>query len=361
MKTIMLVEDNNEVRNEIYDVFKMEGFDVIEAVNGLEGYLKATNNLPDIIISDIMMPVLNGYKMLQELKNNPITAQIPIIFLSALSSDQDIRKGMNLGAEDYLKKPINTEYLIQATKNKLKKISKFHEQYDNIKTNITNILYHELNTPLSGIIGFSDYLRTQAHELSSDNVKKIAENIYISGERLNKLIKRYLHFSELKLKSLNMAEIKKTRNCDFIEIVDIIRKILELNQYKKRKNDFNVSLVPVKLKIKDYYFNLLMEELIDNAVKFSSPGHKIFIESFVKESTYTIKVKNQGFGLPKEKIMEINDFNQMDTKIYAQNGSGIGLSIVKLIMEIYGEDFEINSVQNAFFEANVSFYRFISK
>ena len=115
----------------------------------------------------------------------------------------------------------------------------------------------------------------------------------------------------------------------------------------------------VELKIKDYLFKLLIEELIDNAVKFSSPGNKIFIKSFVENNIFIIKIKNQGLGLPKEKVMQINDFIQMDTKIFAQNGSGIGLSIVKLIMEIYGSDFEVNSIPNSYFELSLSFNKFI--
>ena len=222
MKKILIVEDNEDVRNELIDIFRMEGFDVSEAVNGLDGYLKASNTLPDLIVSDIMMPVIDGYKMFKELKKNSLTEDIPVIFLSALSSERDVRKGMESGAEDYLKKPVNPDDLIQTTKNKLSKYAKLNKRYEEAKTNIINILHHELNTPLNGVIGFSDYLRTRADELSTDNVKKVADNIYISGKRLNYLAKRYLNYSDLKLISVNIEEIKKTRNCEFIEISEII-------------------------------------------------------------------------------------------------------------------------------------------
>ncbi len=361
MKTILVVEDNNDIRNEISDIFKMENFNVIEAGNGLEGYIKATNNLPDIIISDIMMPVLDGYKMYNELKINTMTEQIPVIFISALSSDNDIRKGMNLGAEDYLKKPLNPDELIQATENKLDKYSKFAKRYDDVKTNITNVLYHELNTPLNGILGFSDYLRIRTNELSTESIKKIADNIYTSGVRLDKLVKRYLYYSELKMDSVNITGIKKLRDCDYIDTDTIINKIVASDEYKNRKTDFELSTSPVDLKIKDYFLELLIRELIDNAVKFSHLGHKIFINSYIENNTFIINVKNEGSGLSKEKIMRINDFNQMNKKQYAQNGSGIGLSIIKLIMEIYGVDFEVDSIPNTFFSVTLSFKKFIEK
>ena len=361
MKTILVVEDNIDVRSEISDIFKMESFNVIEAGNGLEGYIKASSNLPDIIISDIMMPVLDGYKMYNELKSNTMTEQIPVIFISALSADHDIRKGMNLGAEDYLTKPVNPDELIQATENKLDKYSKFAKRYDEVKTNITNVLYHELNTPLNGILGFSDYLRIRTHDLSKESIKDIADNIYTSGIRLDKLVKRYLYYSELKMDSINPAGIKKLRDCEYIDTDTIINKILASEEYKKRKSDFELSSEPVDLKIKDYFLELLIRELIDNAVKFSHLGHKIFINSYVENSTFIINVKNEGSGLSKEKIMKINDFNQLNKKQFAQNGSGIGLSIIKLIMEIYGVEFEIDSIPKTFFSVTLSFKNFIEK
>ncbi len=361
MKTILIVEDNKEVRNEISDIFKMENFNVIEAENGMDGYLKGVHNLPDIIISDIMMPVLDGYKMYKEFKKHSMTEQIPIIFLSALSSDDDIRKGMNIGAEDYLTKPINPNDLIHATESRLKKYDKIEKRFDSVKTNITNILYHEINTPLNGIVGFSDFLRTQVDELSKNDIKKTANYIYKSSFRLNKLVKKYLIYSELKIKSATISGMKKLRNCEYINTEGIINKIINNKEFNKRKDDFNVSVQEVDLKIEEYLFKFLIEELTDNAVKFSSDGNKIFINTFIDNNIYKIQIKNEGSGITKEQIMQINDFNQVNTKEYTQRGSGIGLSIVKLITDIYGNDFEVESIPKTFFSVTVSFSYFIKK
>ncbi|MCF6366454.1 MAG: hybrid sensor histidine kinase/response regulator [Bacteroidales bacterium] len=361
METILIVEDNQQIRSEMTDLFKMENFEVIEAANGLDGFIKAVNNLPDIIISDIMMPVIDGYKMFQELKKNPMTAQIPIIFLSALSTNEDIRKGMNMGVEDYLTKPVDYDDLVTTTENKLEKYSEFEKKYEIIKADITNILYHEINTPLNAVIGFSDYLKTQVHVLSKDNIKKIADNIYSGGKRLHKLVKRYLIYSELRMNSTNISGIKKMRNCDYIDTVKVINEVTDLEKFKHRKEDFEISTEPVELKIEEHLFRLLIEELTDNAVKFSSSGKKISINTYIENGSYILKIKNQGSGLSKEEVMQINDFNQINNHKYAQNGSGIGLSIVKMITDIYGEDFEIESIPKTFFSVILSFKRFIKK
>jgi len=358
MKTILVVEDNTEVRNEIADVFKMEDFEVIEAGNGLDGYIKAVNYLPDIIVSDIMMPILNGYKMYKELKNNANTDQIPVIFLSALSSNEDIRKGMNTGADDYLIKPVNPDDLINAAESKLKKAVEFENKFNDVKINITNILYHEINTPLNGILGFSDYLRTKSDELSKENIKKVAHNIYISGRRLNKLVKKYLAYSELKINTANVRTIKKFRNCQYVNTEDIIKKVIDEDEFNKRENDFKLDLQSVNLKIEDDLFKLLVSELIDNAVKFSKSGQNIFINSFIKKNTFVFQIKNEGSGLSKEQIVQLNDFIQLNTAKYAQNGTGIGLSIVKLVADIYRAELVFDSIPNNYFSVKVSFCNF---
>jgi len=355
MKKILVVEDNHEIREEICDIFKMENYNVIEAETGLDGFMKATNELPDLIISDIMMPVLDGFRMVKELKKNNFTNCIPVVFLSALSSDEDIRIGMNLGADDYLTKPINPNDLINATSSKLDKYSKVDEKFEDVKTSLTNILYHELNTPLNGIIGFSDYLKTNVYEIRKENIKQIVENIYKSGIRLHQLVQKYLCYSELKIKSANISEVKNMRKCQFIETSTIINEIIHSDMCKERESDFDISINDVELKIDRELFKKMIKELIENAIKFSEPGNQISVKTSVNNEKYSIKIKNKGAGMTLKQINSINDFCQFDKKKYAQNGSGIGLSIVKLIMKIYGGNLEISSVPKMFFLVTLTF------
>ena len=121
MYKILIVEDTRLIREEIYDILKLEGYIVLEAENGAVGYLMAMTMLPDLILSDILMPELNGLEMFEKLKKNKKTKNIPLIFLSAKGGNEDIRSGMNAGAEDYLIKPINANELLEVVHRKLKK------------------------------------------------------------------------------------------------------------------------------------------------------------------------------------------------------------------------------------------------
>lgn len=121
MSKILLIEDNKDVRENTADILELENYHVITAENGKIGIQKALEHLPDIIICDIMMPELDGYGVFESLSVHPKTANIPFIFLTAKSEKDDIRKGMNLGVDDYLIKPFEEEDLLGAITCRIKK------------------------------------------------------------------------------------------------------------------------------------------------------------------------------------------------------------------------------------------------
>ena len=119
MYKILVVEDTLAVREEIYDILLLEGYNVFQAKNGLEGYKMAVQENPHLIISDILMPELNGFEMFEKLQKDLKTRHIPFIFLSAKGEKEDVIFGMKLGADDYLTKPIKVNDLVNAAKNKM--------------------------------------------------------------------------------------------------------------------------------------------------------------------------------------------------------------------------------------------------
>ncbi len=121
MKKILLIEDNQDVRETTADILELENYKVTTAENGKIGVEKAKQFMPDVILCDIMMPVLDGYGVFDSLSKNAKTAGIPFIFLTAKSEKADMRKGMNMGADDYLTKPFEEEELLDAIESRLKK------------------------------------------------------------------------------------------------------------------------------------------------------------------------------------------------------------------------------------------------
>ena len=121
MKTILLIEDNKDVRENTAEILTLANYKVLTAKNGKEGVEAAQKENPDIIICDIMMPVLDGYGVLHLLSKSEATAGIPFIFLTAKAERSDMRKGMEMGADDYLTKPFDDIELLNAIESRFKK------------------------------------------------------------------------------------------------------------------------------------------------------------------------------------------------------------------------------------------------
>ncbi len=121
MKTILIIEDQSEMRRNISTILRLEKFRPVAAENGRAGIEAARKEKPDLILCDVMMPDLDGYGVLAELRTDPTTAAIPFVFLTARGEKTDIRSGMNLGADDYLTKPVAKADLLNAIKTRLER------------------------------------------------------------------------------------------------------------------------------------------------------------------------------------------------------------------------------------------------
>ena len=131
---ILVIEDNTEVRENIQEILELSNYEVVTAENGKRGVEKAKTEKPDLIICDIMMPELDGYGVLYMLGKTPETNGIPFIFLTAKTEKSDFRKGMNLGADDYLTKPFEEMDLLNTIERRLNKIHCTHRMVKSAST-----------------------------------------------------------------------------------------------------------------------------------------------------------------------------------------------------------------------------------
>ncbi|MDC1504120.1 response regulator [Winogradskyella sp.] len=177
MKKILIIEDNEDVRENTADILKLVGYETTTAENGKIGLVKAKQLFPDVIVCDIMMPELDGYDVLKELSKNTKTACIPFIFLTAKTEKIDMRKGMNLGADDYLTKPFSEAELIEAIESRLKKF---------------DFLKKEFSTTIEGV---SQFIEDASKYLDVDHLSKNYAPqkynkravLYMEGDKANSL------------------------------------------------------------------------------------------------------------------------------------------------------------------------------
>lgn len=168
MKTVLLIEDDAVLRENTTELLELAGYKVLTASNGKTGVSIAKRQIPDVIICDIMMPELDGYSALKILSKSKLTKYIPFIFLSAKTERSDVRKGMNLGADDYITKPFTEDDLISAIESRLAKVSILQEL--NRKEQLEVI---ESNDELKTLNDLKNFFHDYGKELTFQNEEVI--------------------------------------------------------------------------------------------------------------------------------------------------------------------------------------------
>lgn len=349
-KRILVIEDDVSLREFMIKYFlEKEGYHVITAENGEIGLEKAKQELPDLIICDIMMPKMNGYEVIQALHEYTPTARIPFIFLTAMSDRANIRDGMNLGADDFLTKPFVSQELITAVKKRLQKKesdeSAAFGKLKDLRDKITSVLPHEFRTPLSTILSASNILMDECDTIDKDELREMLGYINTSAKRLNRLIENYLLYISLENTTLT-EDMKNERTlCTTENIHECV-----LNQMKKnnRAHDLvwqnGIPDAGVRVAVSESYFNKIVEEITDNCCKFSENGTPVSITTSVDSGNLILEFTDQGVGMTKEEIAQIGAFMQFKRDILEQQGGGFGLTLAKRIIELHGAALHIESV-----------------
>ena len=349
MHKVLIVEDTIAIREEVIDILKMEGYTVFQAENGRIGFELALKENPDLIISDILMPELNGFMMFKKLQKDKRTRNIPLIFLSAKGEKEDIRKGMNLGAEDYLTKPINVNDLVNAIKNKIKKKLIINQNIIDKTKNLSNILQnqekeldsyshlisHELKSSLRNI---SDLLTWTQEELEeTTNFDDSSSKITLMREKVEKMELLLVKLEELK--NITPTSFKdKMINIQMIAM-RVIDRIEKPPHIKITINNKLPSLFADENMV-EKVFEILIKNAVDHINKKNG-----FIEiGYNKtETKHVFSIKDNGIGIDEKYHKKIF---KMFEAIESTKSTGIGLSIVEKIISNYKGKIHVKSIPN---------------
>jgi signal transduction histidine kinase len=330
-----------------------EGYDAYGAENGLEGIAKAREVQPHLIICDIMMPVMDGYGVIEELHRDAATATIPFIFLTARTDRLDMRHGMSLGADDFLTKPFTVHELMNSIRARLQKQNEMKQQavrrMDALRGNIILALPHELRTPLNVILGFSDLLMSDAQDMDPKRVEEMATHINRAANRLYHLTENYITYAQTELIAGDPRLFETFRSgYQLYPSYTIASYARDHVQARNRLDDFTSSLDEVTcIGLSDEYLKKITVELIDNAIKFSQPGTPIALTGRLQGDLYLLEFSDRGRGFPPEQIGNIGGFSQFERSQYEDQGSGLGLVIAKRLAELSGGSFAVHSEPGA--------------
>ena len=348
MLKIAVIEDEVIVRETIIERLSEAGYHVISAENGLHGIDVIREHRPDLVLCDIMMPNLGGFGVLEYVRKDPETALIPFIFLSALSDKSDLRKGMLSGADDYLTKPFTRDELLNAVQVRLEKRQSYHNNIrstlEDFRDSLSRSLPHEFLTPLNSILGLSHLLREHKEDFAEDDVNEMLTNIHQSGQRLLRLVQNYLRFADLE--SLRHDEQRRnallSEEFEFPHSVaaDTVARIADATG---RTEDITVAVEAAPVHMNPGNFEKIIEELTDNACKFSLDGTPITLHGKALDGFYELSVMDRGRGMSQSQVEAIGAYRQFDRTEHEQRGVGLGLAIVHSLIDLHGGTMRIES------------------
>ncbi|MCB1193429.1 MAG: response regulator [Leptospiraceae bacterium] len=342
MKKILVIDDQEAIVYQVAYILNQNGYQIIEAEDGEKGLQLAKTENPDLIICDIMMPKVDGYAVFQELKKDPKTENIPFLFLTAKGAKEDIRIGMNLGAEDYLSKPIDLGELVQAVATQLKKKEindKISEiRLKEIKTNLNQTLPEGLNTPLEKILEIANQLKLNLKNLQESSIQELLDKLHSSGEILHKRVENFIIFAHLEFIQKSPEKIVELHQKTLENPKDIIENmVLKKAISENREKDIDLKVENAKLKISSMYFMKVLDEVIENAYKYSSRNTPIEVLSFVDSDRYILSMQN--ISNTPEGLISVTNLQNKEQIEHLKNG--LGLEIVKKILQLHGGFFTI--------------------
>jgi two-component system, sensor histidine kinase and response regulator len=347
--TILIVDDDQVILETVEDILRLAGYHTLIASNGVEGLERLYASAPDLILSDISMPNMDGYQFYEAVRANPTWTLIPFIFLSARGQRTDIRRGNRLGADAYLVKPFEPEDLLGAVESRIARQRDIeavvNRDLEHTRKELVHVLGHELRTPLSYIYGYVELLREGHEELEKADVDRMLTSISDGAQRLGRLVE-----DVVMLASLDSGFIAATieKYSDPVDVAGWLNKVAAAFADKAAAVNAEVEVDSAAgLTVSGFEGHLVdaLGRLVDNAIKFAKHGEgRVAIRAARDGDKVMVMVEDNGIGMGPDALKHVfRRFEQIDRETMEQQGAGIGLAIAKGLIEAHGGDIEVSS------------------
>jgi two-component system, sensor histidine kinase and response regulator len=343
VKTILLIDDDARLRMSFAEALRIHGYRILEASSAAAGLEIARQQLPDLILTDIHMPGGDGQELLRQIRTDPELSNRQVVLVTGSSESVTLRRGMEMGADDFLLKPVDLGRLLRCIEARLTRAQTNWRVEDRmlsqLRTTLHSTLPHEFFTPLAGIVGLANILRT-TRDVPELELREIYNDIYFSGLRLHRSLRNYLEILDVQEITsgkphpppppLRMAAIRE----------NVQEGIRAAGERHNRATDITSHLEDCSLQTRPGDVAMIVEELVDNACKFSRNGSPITVNLTAQG---VLVVTDVGRGMTPEEIGQIGAFQQFDRKKHEQQGLGLGLILVKKLTAKSGAEFFIES------------------
>lgn len=358
---ILVIEDEDDVRESYLDMFEFFGYEVDSAPNGREGVVKVTNNEYDIVITDLNMPEMDGIEVLKMVKKNK--PYIEVIVITGYATLENAIKAMKIGAYDYFTKPIDLEHVkivlskcIQSIKarkenEELKGINQKLTELNELKDKFITVTNHELRTPLTVLKGYLDLIDMF---LPEDSDKDLVEALDISKETMKEMVTIIEHLHDLSFFDYGKKNYSKNEFVLTELLQTIFNEMKVLFNNRKIKFNFTLEGEPVKLVGDQERLKRSLRELLQNALKFTSENGEVNLLYAANDSGKNVFVKiiDSGIGIPVDKQdMIFEPFYEVQNSIhhttskndFMGGGIGLGLTLAKQVIESHDGQIVVES------------------
>jgi CheY-like chemotaxis protein len=340
---LLIVDDSPENITMISETLKKEGYKIKIATNGQQALKSIKGSLPDLILLDVLMPGLSGYEVCEQIKADPATEEIPVIFLTAESDSESLVKGFTMGAVDYITKPFEpSELLIRVqTHLKLEWQRKELEKTNAEKDKLFSIVAHDIKNPFTSIITGIELIQPGLNKL--ENPKLL--------ERINALLTQINSVTEISTNLLQWARssakvwIPNFQEVNINESVQNAITFYEVQAANKQISIVNSVDKTLTASVDKEQFEIIFRNLVSNALKFSKTESEIRITSEQTENSCTVSVTDMGTGMDEEVTKNLFNIHNKQTRRGTQNeaGTGLGMLIIKDLIEANNCKFFIES------------------
>jgi two-component system sensor histidine kinase/response regulator len=350
-KRILAVEDHDLLLSAIRDILEAEGYSVMTATDGVDALEKMRGFTPDLIIADISMPRMDGYRFFEEVHSKPSWVPIPFIFLTARAEQEDRLKGKAMGAEDYIIKPFDPQELIVVVKSRIGRAQAIRAatetEFEELKHQIITLLSHELRTPLTSVYGYTELALEEASELPAGDFQQFLVGIKRGADRLTRMVEDLLMV--VRLESGELRREFELMGSIQDDLTDTIRRtaIVECDRYNSHGVELDVDIVaslpPVM--IHEFFLSDALARLIDNAIKFTRGDvKKVRVSAGVENEHVNISVRDWGVGISEDQVEHLfQTFRQINRAKLEQQGTGLGLAIAHALVSSMGGRISVES------------------
>lgn len=352
---ILFVEDNEDLRQNAAMVLNLEGYDVQVAGDGREALAILDNGfVPDLIVSDIMMPNIDGYEFFQAVRQRNHLKTVPFIFLTALGSRRDVSVGKLMGADDYLVKPFEPEEFLIAIQNKLQRTAEIRaeaaEKLDSARHMLVQLLSHELRTPLTYVTGGFALL---AEEMQGLQQNEMTEDVRISldliqngTQRLNRLAEQMVLYAQIISGFVSRRIETSGEPLELVQIAyDAQATLIALAREREItfEQDDPVEEEMFVIGVRELLVTAV-GEVLRNAVMFSPIGGTVTITLWSDDHLGMLTISDGGPGiLPEDRATVWEIMVQSDRERNEQQGAGMGLPLARGLIEAHGGTIDLES------------------